>query len=499
MRKLLFGGVFAAVCIAWAQPADYFAAQSIEEIPASQAQLNYEFLYRVQPDSTMRFYKMRMTDGLYRTKKAFLWPEAIPASLRPALPLFGTSEILFNERLVLADVDAVFYRADTGLVALQPVVPPGIVVLRAESDATYQEIDRHGIQPERPLPSAIYTFGDTTKVCLLRSTGLIPKEYDPYTPERTYRIDQVPLDSFPRFNILPHFLNDGLENSTADSISMAALERKIRELENALVNDSQQVTDFLTSLRNNYPPAMSLRPYEDSTDYHSRVRVRDVEALALSSVAYSLMGFRQSMLPLRERLHQLKEIHKILAREAAFEREPRTAFLRRRFWNHMFLSATTTLGRNLPSWTTDPGPTALWGIGGRLQFHHRLTHRLSWSLHAAGGTHSWKYHDQVDDPSTEIWAGGGAGVVCPILIFPGKMAWQAEAGALGIYRSTTVIDDGNYEDQRWGTSPGFYIASSVLLTALPLYLDIRYQYTVDGFGDLQAGIGFPLPWIGGVP
>lgn len=483
---------------AQAQPADYVSAQALEAVPADQVTLSHEFLYRVQLDSAMRFYKPRMTDGLYRTKNAFLWPDQIKVADRAKLPVFGSTEILLNEKLVLADAAALFFRADTGLVSLEAIPLPGIVMLRASTDAVYQEMDRHGIQPERPLPTALYTFRDSTKICLIRSAGLIPKEYDPYTPERTYRIDEVVLDSFPRFSLLPHFLNDGMENASADSASMLALDRKIKELEANVQSDSTLVAEYLANLRNQYPQALPMRPYEDSTDYYSRVRIRDVEALGLSSVAYGLMGFRKAMIPLRERIFQLKEVQSALAKDAAFEQDPRTAFLRKRVWNCVFLSVQGILARNLPDWTTDPGPTDLWGIAGRLQWEHRLFHRLGWTLHATGGMSSWKYHDLVTKESVERWGGGGAGIAVPLLILPRTFVWKAELGGLALYRTSDIVNaDGH--DKRWGTSPGFYVGTAFLFTPLPVQMDIRYQYTADGFGDLFLGVALPLPFIGGAP
>jgi len=472
-----------------------FSSKDLEEVPAASARTQEMFFYRLQTDSVLHFYRIVFTSQMYQGMRVFRWPEAIGMAKRATTPLFGGNEIVFNNHFVLSNSDALFYKSDTGLVPLEKTLPPGILYLRSASPATWQGIDRRGIEPEEPLPAMIYTWNDTAKPCLIRSAGFVPVEYDPYTPVGTYRVYEATLEPLPHLALAPHFLYDNVELAPADSALKRVLDARIAELQKELLADSLRINSFLDSLRTNYPKAMPLRNYEDSTDYLSRERVRDVEARALASQAYTDNGFTKVLTPLRERIAVLQVRLAQVERELKEDLEPQHAVLHQQVWNRVFISVTTTLGQNLPNWTRDNGPRSLWELGAQLSANRRLGGLWTLELLAQGGYSQWENYPT--HASFENWGGLGAVAGYPLVAsLAHHFTWIATAGLHTTFRYTRVHDESETE-MRSGMTAGPSVGTELFCGKLPLRIGVDYSYDLDRFGDLRLQIGLPLPGLGG--
>ncbi|HSQ41061.1 MAG TPA: hypothetical protein VLM37_02140 [Fibrobacteraceae bacterium] len=467
-------------------------AGDVIEIDTEKAACTQDFVYRIQSGGSFRYYRMAMSDMLYSTKRVFFWPSTWPKENRYQMPIFGAAEILFNDSLILADADALFIHTDSGMVALRKANPPGILYLRADAPATWQDLERGQHKTPLELPQYLYTWKDTIPCGLVQAQGRIPQEIDPYTPARKYRTYMVLLDTLPRLQLLPRYVLDQPKSQDLDTAYLSWLDRSIASVQKGLSEDSAQIDSFLTPIRAKFPPAMPKRPCEDTADYQERQRIHNYESLQLVKQVYEHNGFTRFLQPLRQRLTQLQERRSEVVSECRLRSDPDFRWLNARVWQRPWLFLNTALGQNLPDWAAEPGPSELRSIGLELALEHHLFSKAAWTLGMDGHFSCWRFNQDVSATSSDWHGSLNCGFMQPVWVSPSRnKALELHLGGYAAYRYTTVSSPGeNFHD--WGPSAGGRAALSFLSTPWPMAVKLEYRYGSDHFGRFALGLGIPL-------
>jgi len=478
----------------WAQPEDVYNADALEEIRPSQITNQSQFVYRIQSDSVLRFYKINMSTALYGSKRAFLWPQELASTARSTTPLYGSMETLVNDSLVLADADAMFWKSDTGLIPLQRVTPPGLLLLRSTSDAEYQLVNHNGLGLTAKLPALFYTWGDTTTPCWIRSPGHIPKEYSPFTNTATYRVDLVELAPLPQYALLPHYMYPELQGALPDSATLAKVSQAMRDLEKDLAADSVQISSYLEEVRAQVPQVLDLLLGEDSTDYRARVHNREVEMMDLAKMTYAACHFSDRTLPIRARINELQTQLQEGRAELKKNGSPQSVWHAHRVFPKHFMLAGITLGQNIPAWASTPGPSGLQGIDLRWMMPFRIHGTLGWQLSTAFHGARWKFHANIPSYSTEARASIAGAGTAPLFTLPSKNLSLVGTLGAALDWKTVTARNANVDDHRFGFAGAGEASLQLYASRLPMLVSCQYRYSTDGFGALALQVGLPLPF-----
>jgi|GEM_PF-5613979 len=422
--------------------------------------------------------------ALYRLQHAFLWPAQIPVAARPTTSLTPASEIIYNDTMILAQTDELYATTDTGLIALVKVPLPGLLFLEGPAQSIAQIIDSRGLQQDQTLPLAWLTWQDTTRPLLLSAPGCLSQEFDPQVSESDVHDHEFLCDPLPRLRIMPRFVDDRLEVAPMDSALLPALDQRIAELAEQVRTDSMQIERFLDSVQTSMFPLLPLLSYEDSAQFRSRVRIHQVETIRLLGEIRRINHFTETMLPVRSHLVQL--------RERRAKRFPvGQTWWSQKVWNHMNLMFGTTLGRNLPAWVRPLGVAGLWGVTGGLEYVLPITSNTAIIPQLRGAHSEWSHG------GNENAFGGSIAWAVPLWIPKAhNFGMQARMGALALWRKSETQAD-SVRIWESGMSFGGTASLHIYCTKLPVQVALEYQYTNDGFGDLNINFALPLFRLGG--
>jgi hypothetical protein len=479
---------------------DFHQAQDIREVSAPEVAPSSEFLYRVQSQGGLRYYKVTMTAPLYESKRTFLWPPSLPKStIRASLLLFGADEIVFNDSLILSDADAIFFQSDTGLVPLVKVPRPGIVYLRSQDPASILLMDPRTTPKSFPVPLYLYTINDSTRIGLIRTPSHLPMEFNPYTPMGTFRIHMVTADSLPRLVLLPRYLNDEPPSTFLDSTYLQWLDKTIASLTAGLAEDSAQVAHFLGNLHTVFPPALAQQTFEETSTFLERRRIHDAEMLELAKQVFLYNDFGKVLQPLREKVVFLQKQRAEVLEECKRQSDPKYSWLNQHFWNHPLLVASGMAGRHLPDWASHPGPGGLWGARVLVSSSTRIFRLTALEYGLDASYSQWKFNQDENLTSQSIAGSARLTLAIPLWQRPsGNVALLFHPGLVGGYHFSTIREPlGTFH--YWGPGFGGVAQVSLLFSHLPLHLSLEYRYTSDQLGDLSLGIGIPLWKHGGAP
>lgn len=494
--------------IAFCQGGVYTSTENIEAVAAPHTLATQTFLYRIGPNvQSLQHYKVTMSNLLYNGKKAFQWPTEIDDSTKYGLAFFSSrdaalkgtliSEIIYNDKLILTTSDSLFYLRGSEPIVLRRIAAPGITLISANSNATYQRQDIAGRTIEKPIPAFYYTLNDTTQICLVRSEGWQSQEIDPYTASGQFRQLEVNLAKFPELRLPTRVLMDIPHKAEIDSAEFLMVDSMIQVLQTWITEDSSQIDSFMRVVNQNISTGIPRAKYESNSIYEVRNAAYQQERTKIIAAIAKWSQLDQALIPMQQKLRIFKAYRNQQADYLANEERKRnldfrTQLVNHHVWNRLFGSAFLTLGRNMDRSYANPSPTNLAGGGLRVEWASPLYKKTSWIPHFDASYSQWRAQKSVSEYSRQFSGIFGIEAGIPIGIAPAGnysldttkgLVIQLAAGPAIALRKT---------EQESEVAYGGSLGLNFLWGSMPMLMSIDYSYFSDRFGDLAIRFGIPL-------
>ncbi len=481
----------------------FLDANQIEKVDNPAQWVGQQFVLR-QGDKDWAFFRVPMSDLLFRSKKRFSLPTQLDVPQRLTLPLFASpadaaadkpiAEALLNDRMVLADADSLFARfPDGNIQRLGTANSIGVHLLRAVPGT---------LAANKPLPAFFYTVKGHTPWILVSKPGEFPRELRPLAPEGGYAETVVATEPVPAFRpmaALPVLAVNAGTDGHVDPLaldSLIALHERARQDLDAEFSRYAHVVD---SMLYKVAAADSAASADSSADLSRRRTVRDSVLQSLLKDELVTSAYSAAIRELDGRMLLLASYKSQLASERDWrDRGARRVILREKVWNRVFARAYGGFGRNMPDWTCDPGTDGLWALGGSLALDYPLNDFLALEARGSLLYSRWHFNEEIDVASSQKRAEFATLLAWPLAVSiqnaaPGKVSGvvvQVVAGPSVALARTGV--NGKKYFRRTEFSAGGVAGLQVHFTALPVMLEGLYSYASDGFGDLGLVIALPL-------
>lgn len=495
------------------QPSDgvfFLGLDQIEEVQEPGRWSTRQFIYRQNNENIQRFYRVPMTDMLFGSKKAFALPQQIELETRMRIPLATTraqaksgkflDEVLLNERLALTESDSLFVVLPNGNVqALAQVTEMGVALLFSSQSLQCTRVDRRGPGNVKSLPTFYYSLQGATQVCVVHKPGYFPKELDPLVVGHSFRQSEVLLNQLPVFS--PRGYLPALDlDPEALSLQLEQTDSLMQLLQAAKETYLNALEKHLQSIREGFYTLLDQRQYENKEDFAERSSFREK---LLQETLERERNQPEYVLPLRDlanRLAMATAYRNRLNRAGNWGEEGvQQALLDMILLGRWFVQIRTPLGRNMPAWSTNPGPNRLWGIGGHIAYVYPLLRSVNLMARLEGMHHQWFYNEEYFTTSAQNSLGVAGVLGIPIAV---GARGRDEKNVQGVVVQLVVGGalNGRYTRVAYPNAPKPGIAPNImglggihfLFTRLPVSMEFEYSLGADAFGDLHVGLAVPI-------
>lgn len=478
----------------------FLDANQIEKVDNPAQWVGSQFVLR-QGDKEWAYFRVPMSDLLFRSKKRFSLPVSLDVSQRIALPLFATpadaaadkpiAEALLNDRMVLVDADSLFARfPDGNLQRLGTANSIGVHLLRAVPGT---------LAASKPLPAFFYTVKGHTSWILVSKPGEFPVEVRPLAPEGGYAETVVATKAVPAFRPMSALPVLAVNQGSDGHVDPQALDSLIAVHDRARLDLENEFSSYARLLDSLLYKVDTVGAADSSADVAKRLLVRDSVLQSLLKDELVTSAYSSAIRELDGRKLLLASYKSQVASERDWrDRGARRVLLREKVWNRVFARAYGGLGRNMPDWSCDPGTDGLWALGGSLALDYPLNDFLALEARGSLLYSRWHFNEDVDLVSSQKRAEFATLLAWPLAVSiqnaaPGKVSGvvvQVVAGPSVALARTGV--NGKKYVRKTEFSAGGVAGLQVHFTALPVMLEGLYSYASDGFGDLGVVIALPL-------
>lgn len=483
----------------------FLSMDQIIQVHDPERWVSRQFVLRQQMDSNQVYFRVPMSDLLYKNKQKFVLPQ-IEMKPRVALPFFASrqaaqdntplAEVLLNERLVLVDSDSLYARTPDGqLVQLNPAPPLGVAIVNAPEGSACIRMQQASVTNDCVLPAFFYTHKGHVPFIVAQRPGNWPVEMEALVEPNTFRefrLEFTPLPSYrPAYQLPPLILDSA-------GLTVEKLDQMLRETRSARDEVEHEFESYLLAMESAlYIPAAK-KPTESSVDYALRLGLRDSLLSTVGRAERQSPAYRGLMRELENRKLLLEAYRNQLSAEQKRHQGIREQLLNDKVWHTPFLRLHGILARNLPEWATHPGPYRLWALGLGGSYGLPVYHNLGGELRMDWQYSRWYFHRASTQHSTQNMVGMDALLSWPLAV-AATSTDQGEVGGIsihvvggiGVAMANTQVYGEKYERQM-NLAPRWTAGLQIHWTDIALMTECLYRYDREGFGDLGIVVGLPL-------
>ena len=487
----------------------FLSTDQIVEVQEPEQWAHRQFLLR-QGEASGRFYRVPMSDLLYKSKHKFSLP-SMDLSERLKLPFYASfadaqtgkalNEVILNERLVLSDAESLYVRGQGDTVFyLLPISGLGITLLGAPAGTNCMRFDSLGPQPVRELPAFFYTYKGSAQVLLAQKEGHLPSEMETWADADAYAEQWLELKPYAPFAVIEALPPLQLR-SDSSAMELEKLDSLLAGNRAARSRLELEFGRYLQGKEASFYAPMPRRSYEGEKTFAFRTAFRDSLLMAMRLPAGEHEAYTARLREIDGRQLILQSYRTQLASEREWRHGGAQRTLLSHFvWNRFYARVDGSLGRNMPDWAASPGPSGLWALGLGGSYMHALTPDLGIEGRLGWRYSRWDFNEDVSLSSSQSMATMDLCLIWPVAVAArspssgqlGGVVLSLQTG-LGAGGSVVHVNGDSYESRREGALR-FLGGLRLHWVDAPLVVEALYAYGTDGFGDLSLGLAWPLPW-----
>jgi len=504
---------FLGIIYAQETPGYFQAIEGLSESANPQKDWKESFLYRIPRGNNFAFYSISLTSLLYKSKLVFLWPSGLSEKDKINTAFFtlesgepkSVSQIIFNDNLILSDNDQLAIRIQGRMQPLTKLSPsPGILYVKGSEEVQFQPVFSPNLDNALfSLPVFIYTRKADPKMGIFRRKGFYSQLATFRSSPGSYTERNIVLKSYPILALKEGNYSVQLENYSTSAEKLKAVNDNIAAVLDHIKRDSILVNEYRRTILEGASFFPTQNEFSNKSEYeiaqqayeNEKKRLLE-EALQLSRVSEiktQKISQYSILLSLRENIQNASQREREL-----LDQNPVALLVESRFAGRFFLAGGASMGRNMPEYAVDPGPSGTWAGYVNLSWYWNFKSYLLMVPRLEGMISRWKYHEEISEVSEQQWLGSAFYLAVPLVFdaSAGKdgvkgMCLLLRAGGIAGYSMESVVRAGESKSYN-AVSVGFGLGAEFYFTSLPIGIHAEYQYHHIGYGDLRAGFSVPL-------
>lgn len=497
-------------------PGYFQAIEGLSESANPQKDWKESFLYRIPRGNSFVFYKISLTSLLYESKIVFLWPADLSDQEKINTPFFSlesgepkpVSQILLNDNLILSDNDQLAIRIQGRIQPLTKIAPsPGILYVKGSEEVQFQPVySSKQAEALLSLPVFIYTRKADPKMGIFRRKGYYSQLSTFRSSPGSYAERNVVLKSYPRLALKEGNYAVQLEKYNTPAEKLKAVEDNISAVLDDMKRDSVLVNEYRRTILEGASFFPAQNEFGSKSEYEMALQAYENEKKRLLEEALQLSRVNEIktqkvsqysiLLTLKENIQNSSQREREL-----LEQNPVAILVEDRFAGRFFLGGGVSLGRNLPEYAVDPGPSGTWAGFMNVSWYWNVKSHLLIVPRLEGMFSRWKYHQEISDVSEQQWYGAALYLAVPLVFGVSAdkngiegMSLLLRAGGVAGFSMESIVREGEPKSYN-AVSGGFGVGVEFFFTSLPVGVHAEYQYHHIGYGDLRAGLSIPLWFI----